>query len=759
MPESQPRTNRLAKETSPYLLQHQHNPVDWHPWGTEAFEAAKQQNKPIFLSVGYSTCYWCHVMERESFENESTAGVMNEKFINIKVDREERPDVDQLYMTAVQIMTHHGGWPMSVFLLPDLRPFYGGTYFPPADHGNRPGFVSMLHGIDDAYHNRKADVEKSAGQITDILIRIAEPPAPAAAITIDKDFAARLIERSASDYDPRAGGFGAAPKFPRQTLLELLLFYNRHAPSEKRKMQILHTLDCMAHGGIRDQLGGAFHRYSTDADWLVPHFEIMLYDNALLAWIYIEAYRQTEDRRYSTVARGIMDFVLGEMTSPEGAFYTAFDAEVDAEEGQTYLWTRSEVEATLAAALGDEPNVEAQIHRFCRVYGLDEGPNFADPHHGNGRPDKSILFLAEPQGERMPALLDPELAKLRGILLTARKLRKQPLLDTKIITSWNALMIRALATAGFVLQDRKYLDAAVKATEFLWKNHRTSDDGLFRTSRDGVTKYSGFLDDYAFLAQAMLSLADSGASERWKDTARVLSQVMTRKFGDADRGGFFFSEANAVDLVVRQKVATDSPLPSGNGVAARVLLSLGQPEAAARALSVFARQLESHAEGMSAMLQAAVMYGLENPPIVVPAGGTATAAVKSPQELSHEVVSIQTEWSSPTALSVRLQIRDGFHIAAHEAGSGMRATQLSISGVDAPAVAGIDYPPGEQMRFPFSQEPILAYSGEVVIEVTFAQAPVPDSTVELAVHYQPCDEEACLPAGTKGASVKVGRAQ
>jgi hypothetical protein len=478
----------------------------------------------------------------------------------------------------------------------------------------------------------------------------------------------------------------------------------------------------------------------------------------MLAWIYIEAYRQTEDRRYSTIARGIFDFVLSEMTSPDGAFYTAFDAEVDAEEGQTYLWTRSEVEATLAAALVDDPSAEAQIHRFCRVYGLDEGPNFADPHHGNGMPEKNILYLEEPAGDKMPALLDPELAKLRGILYAARKLRKQPLLDTKIITSWNALMIRALAAAGFVLQDRRYLDAAVRAADFLWKNHRTVDDGLFRTSRDGVTKYAGFLDDYAFFAQAMIALADGGASERWKDTAKVLGQVMIRKFGDPVHGGFFFSEAGATDLVVRQKVATDSPLPSGNGVAARVMITLNEPDVAAKTLAVFARQLETHAEGMSALLQAAVMYEVEHEPLVVPAlpaVGQAANAPQSPQELSHEVLAIATEWKSPTTLLVRLQIREGFHIAAHEPSAGMRATQLSISGTDAPDVAGIDYPPGEQMRFPFSEETILAYSGEVTITVTFTTPPAAGSNVELAVHYQPCDEEACLPAGTKAANAAV----
>jgi uncharacterized protein YyaL (SSP411 family) len=746
-------TNRLAKETSPYLLQHQHNPVDWYAWGPEAFETARSQNKPIFLSVGYSTCYWCHVMERESFENEAVAKEMNQRFINIKVDREERPDVDQLYMTAVQLLTHHGGWPMSVFLTPDLRPFYGGTYFPAEDHANRPGFVTLLKAIDDAWKNRKPEVEKSASQITDLLQQLAQPPAPEVDLTIDQPLVDRLIERSTSDYDSRSGGYGTAPKFPRQTLLELLLINNRFSPDEKRSAQIFHTLDCMAYGGIRDQLGGAFHRYSTDADWLVPHFEIMLYDNAMLAWCYIEAYRQTEDRRYSTIARGIFDFVLREMTSPDGAFYTAFDAEVDTEEGQTYLWTRSEVEATLAAALKDDPAAENQIHRFCRVYGLDDGPNFSDPHHGNGLPEKNILFLAEPAGDNVPALLDPELAKLREIVLAERNTRRQPSLDTKIITSWNALMIRALATAGFVLQERKYLDAAVKAMEFLMKNHRAPDEGIFRTSRDGVAKYAGFLDDYAFVIQAMIALADSGASERWKDSAVALSQTMLRKFGDPIQGGFFFNGANATDLIVRQKVATDSPLPSGNGVAAMVMLATGNPSEAGKAITVFARQLEKQAEGMSALLLATVMYLRENPPLVALKGGKAVPP--SPVELSHEVVSIEPQWKSAGVLAVQLKIRDGMHISAHDTTSGMKASKLSISGEDAPQVASIDYPPSENISVAFSEFPIHAYQHTITIAVTFTENPRPGSKVLLALHYQACDDQSCLPVTSKQAVVEV----
>jgi uncharacterized protein YyaL (SSP411 family) len=742
-------TNRLAKETSPYLLQHQHNPVDWYAWGPEAFEAAKAQNKPIFLSVGYSTCYWCHVMERESFENPDVAAEMNRRFINIKVDREERPDVDQLYMTAVQIMTHQGGWPMSVFLTPDLRPFYGGTYFPPNDHANRPGFVTLLKAIDDAWKNRKGDVEKSTDQITDLLQQLAEPPAPSADMTIDKLLVERLIDRSASDYDARLGGFGAAPKFPRQTLLELLLVYNRHAPNPARAAKVFHTLDCMAHGGIRDQLGGAFHRYSTDAEWLVPHFEIMLYDNAMLAWCYIEAYRQTEDRRYSSVARGIIDFVLREMTSPDGAFYTAFDAEVDTEEGQTYLWTRAEVEATLAAAMGEDPKVETKIHRFCRVYGLDDGPNFSDPHHANGRPEKNILYLAEPAGENVPALLDQDLCKMREILLAERNTRKQPSLDTKVITSWNALMIRALAAAGFVLQERKYLDAAAKALEFLVKNHSSTGDALYRTSRDGIPKYTGFLDDYAFLIQAMIALADSGGSERWKDSARALAQSMINKFGDPKSGGFFFNEAGAPDLIVRQKIATDSPLPSGNGIAALVLLSLGQNQEAGKAIIVFARQLEKQAEGMSALLQAAAVYLQENEPLLASAARPPVVAPLSPQEQSLQAISLDSHWPSPSILDIEVKIQEGLHISAHDTTAGMMATQLSISGDDAPQVASIEFPPAEKLEVAFSDIAIHGYTHTIFIQVIFSSPPKPRSKVQLSLRYQVCDNQACLPVANK----------
>ncbi|HEV8607611.1 MAG TPA: thioredoxin domain-containing protein, partial [Tepidisphaeraceae bacterium] len=608
--------NRLAKETSPYLLQHAHNPVDWHAWGAEAFEEARKQNKPIFLSVGYSTCYWCHVMERQSFENEQIAREMNERFINIKVDREERPDVDQLYMTAVQVLTRHGGWPMSVWLTPDLRPFYGGTYFPPVDQGGRPGFMTVMRAIEGAYRDRPGDVEKTASQLVNILRQVAEPQAPESPVTIGPELIEEILERSVGDYESQFGGFGSAPKFPRQTLLELMLVHNRHVPNERRMKMLRHALDAMADGGIRDHLGGGFHRYSTDAKWLVPHFEIMLYDNAMLAWVYVEAFRQTKEKRYADVARGILDFVLREMTSPEGGFYTAIDAEVDAMEGLSYLWTLEEVRLVL----GEETDF------FAKVYGLDRGPNFADPHHGTGQADKNILYLPRPLAEVAGEMrisaddLEAKLRPLRQRLYEARRKREQPLLDTKIITSWNALMIRGMAYAGRILGEKRYVETAAKAGDFLWTRHRHPGGGLWRTSREGVTKHFAFLDDYAFLAQAYLELKEASGDERWGKQAREIAAKMQERFGDKESGGFYFTAQGQDDLIVRQKVASDSPLPSGNAVAVIVMLELRMMDVARDTLEVFANQLELNGEGMSSMVEAAIFYLRGNGPISVAPG-------------------------------------------------------------------------------------------------------------------------------------------
>jgi len=753
-PASNSHTNRLVHESSPYLLQHAHNPVDWYAWGPDAFEAARKQNKPIFLSVGYSTCYWCHVMERQCFENQAIAAEMNRLYVNIKVDREERPDVDQLYMMAVQLITRHGGWPMSVWLTPELRPFYGGTYFPP------DRFVGYLRALEETYRTRADEVVKTSGQIVGILERLAQPPAPEKPLKVDLPIVDQTVERSISDYEPRFGGFGGAPKFPRQTLLELLLaFLDSPARPETSDLksqirsQLRHTLDAMADGGIRDHLGGGFHRYSTDAKWLVPHFEIMLYDNAMLGLIYAESHRQAGEARDAQVARGIFDFVLREMTSPQGAFYTAFDAEVDAQEGLSYLWTSTEIESLLGAD-------DAKL--FAGVYGVDRGPNFADPHHGSGQPDKNILYLPKPMREVAGEMkvtvdqLDRRLVPMRQKLYEARRLRKQPLLDTKILTSWNALMIRALAHGGRVLGEPRYLEAATRCAEFLLQHHRRSDGSLYRTSRDGKPKYNGFLDDYAFFAQAMLALYDATGESKWKQYAAGLAVTMLQKFVDDQLGGFFFTEKDAPDLIVRQKTAQDSPLPSGNAVAAMVLLGLDQPKGTLSTLAAFAQQMAEHGESMSSMVEATLLYLLRAEPFTVSAvqesGQTDRPA--TPEQIAAGVVSIQAEAISAGELHLHLTILDGFHINAHDPGGDdvpLIPTTLSVDETG----ATFEYPPAEAQRLGFAERLIRVYSSKVTIVARFSPPPKPGSTLRFSLMYQACDQSACFPPVARRFEIEV----
>ena len=747
---SHSHTNALIHETSPYLLQHAHNPVDWHAWGEEAFAKAARENKPIFLSVGYSTCYWCHVMERQSFENEAIAAEMNRLFVNIKVDREERPDVDQLYMTAVQVQTRQGGWPMSVFLTPKLRYFYGGTYFPPTDAYGRPGFLTLLRAISDAWQNRRGDVEQTATQFLQILKQSSQPAAPTEPVTIDRNAIESLIEQSTSDYDPRHGGFGGAPKFPRETVLELLLTFLKDDRSKQSDLrdrtarQLIHTLDAMADGGIRDHLGGGFHRYSTDARWLVPHFEIMLYDNAMLGWIYAEAFAQFRQPRHEKVARGIFDFVLREMTSSDGGFYTAFDAEVDAKEGLSYLWTPAQIEAVLG---------REGAELFNRVYGVSLGPNFADPHHGSGQPDQNILYLPKPLDEIAselkidPTELETRLAPMRQKLLAARGQRKQPLLDTKILTSWNALMIRALAHGGKVFGESRYIAAATRAADFLLQNHRRENGALYRTSRDGKIRYSGFLDDYAAFAQALLALDDATQDSAWLDHARSIAQSMLARFGD-NRPGLFFTDADAKDLEVRQKMAPDSPLPSGNALAALSLVEMGEFDAAARIIGAFTAQMVDYGAGMSAMVQAAMNYVTRLGPIRINPGEQTSEMPMQSAARAPETVRAQAQWQNDREILLSLEILDGFHINAHDVssvGAQLVSTRVVVIGQDD---AVIEYPPAQFQRFEYSDDSIPVYSGKIQILIR-----LPDKSarraLQLSLTFQACSDSACLAPVTR----------
>jgi uncharacterized protein YyaL (SSP411 family) len=555
--------NRLAGETSPYLLQHAHNPVDWFPWGAEALARARAENKPIFLSIGYSACHWCHVMERESFENPEIAGVMNEHFVNIKVDREERPDLDQIYMNAVQAMTGHGGWPMSVFLTPALEPFYGGTYFPPSDSRGMPGFPRVLLGVHRAWEERRDEIVSSAAEMTQRLRAMSD----VASTQSEEAYNLRHLDHAAkvlmTSFDPLHGGFGQAPKFPHPMDLKVLLRQHARTGLDHALHVVRHTLDKMARGGIYDHLGGGFARYSTDERWLAPHFEKMLYDNALLASVYIEAFQLTVDASFGQVARETLDYVLTRMTGDEGGFYSTEDADSEGEEGKYYVWSLAEINRILGAE---------KAKTFCYVYDVSEPGNWEG---------KNILNLPRPISQAAKLLgrdeeeLRRELDASRTLLLAARQQRVPPAKDTKVLVSWNGLMIAALAMAGRALTDPCYLSAAESAAEFILDRMRGDDGRLLHTFKDGVAKLNAYLDDYANLIDGLTRLYEATGEPRWINAALDLSRIMIDEFADHERGGFFYTGKSHEELIARQKDVYDNATPSGNGMAAMALLRLG----------------------------------------------------------------------------------------------------------------------------------------------------------------------------------------
>ena len=534
--------NRLGQETSPYLLQHRDNPVDWYPWGEEALTHAREQDRPILLSVGYSACHWCHVMERESFENAETAAYMNEHFVNVKVDREERPDVDALYMEAVQAISGHGGWPMTVFCDPDGVPFYGGTYFPPDEGRGMPSFQMVMEAVVDAFENRRDELRERAPETRARLGAIgAIAPAEEAPGAGTLDAALATLEQA---VDMERGGFGRAPKFPPSSALELLLARGVEAPVER-------TLDAMLAGGIYDQIGGGFSRYSVDANWLVPHFEKMLYDNAQLARIYLHGWQALGVERYRRIAEETLDWALREMRGPEGGFYSALDADSEGEEGRFYIWTPDELRAVL-----DEGAEEIGAY-----YGVSEAGNF------EGR---NILHLAA--GAEAP---EPDgLAEARKALYEARSEREWPGLDDKRLASWNALMIGALGEAGAVLGRDDYLEAARSGAEFVLRDLRDGDGRLLRTYKDSEARLNAYLEDHAFLLDALLTLYETTFEARWFEAAQELADTMIARFGDPERGGFYSTSDDHEQLIARRKEIGDHPIPSGNSAAALALLRL-----------------------------------------------------------------------------------------------------------------------------------------------------------------------------------------
>ena len=546
------RTNRLAQETSPYLLQHAHNPVDWYPWGEEAFARARAEDKPLLLSVGYSACHWCHVMERESFEDPATAGVMNRLFVNVKVDREERPDVDHIYMQAVQSLTGRGGWPMTVFLAPDGTPFYGGTYFPPVDRHGLPGFPRLLEAIAEAWQNRRGEVQEAGRQISEQLNQAERLRGSAQLLTDEVLFAA--LQSLSGQFDDAEGGVRGAPKFPQPMIWDFVLRMWKRMGNPRARQMVTTTLTRMARGGMYDQLGGGFARYSVDDRWLVPHFEKMLYDNAQLASLYLGGWLAFGDPEYRRIAEETLDYVLREMTDPSGGFYSAQDADSEGHEGKFFVWTADEIRERLPADEADHA---------LRYWGVDGGPNF------EGR---NILFVAgEPEPERIAAA--------RRRLFEAREHRVHPGLDDKVLASWNGLACRAFAEAGRALGRADYVTAAVRNAEFILGSMRR-DGRLLRTwkagqaKNGGQAKLSAYLEDHAMVATALLAVYEATFERRWLDEARGLAEAMLSLFWDDALEGFYDTGVDHEALIVRPRNLYDNAVPCGSSVAIEVLLRL-----------------------------------------------------------------------------------------------------------------------------------------------------------------------------------------
>lgn len=602
MPAIHAHTNRLAREKSPYLLQHQYNPVDWFAWGDEAFAKARKENKPIFLSIGYSTCHWCHVMERESFEDEKVAEFLNKHFVSIKVDREERPDVDKIYMTTVQAITGQGGWPLNCFLTPDLKPFYGGTYFPSEARYGRVSFLDLLKQIANVWQTRHADVLASAADLEHRLITITNQEPTKA--TLSPEILKHAALQFKQEYDPTNGGFGDAPKFPRPSQPLFLLRYGTRTKDQQAIDMVLHTCDRMAAGGMYDQLGGGFARYSVDAQWLVPHFEKMLYDNAQLVNLYLDTYLVSGKQQYAETVRETIQYVLRDMTHRDGGFYSAEDADSEGKEGKFYCWTEHELKHLLAP---DEFKVAT------RYFGITKEGNFVDHSDPNPLPNQNVLSIVHPfsssggEGKGEEANL---LASAKNKMFQARSKRIRPHLDDKVLASWNGLMLGAIARASVVLNDAQYRQAAEKNLAFL-QSHLwdAKTKTLYHRWRDGARDNVQLLDAYAYLLSGVLDLYEATLDPKHLQFAIDLSESMIARFYDPKEGGFFESAADAKDLIMRTKEDYDGAEPSGNSVAALALLKLAAitdnkqfKDAAEKTLQHFSARLQEFPQAVPHML-------------------------------------------------------------------------------------------------------------------------------------------------------------
>jgi uncharacterized protein YyaL (SSP411 family) len=775
-PEPKTPANRLAKETSPYLLLHAHNPVDWYPWGPEAFARAKAEKKPIFLSIGYSSCYWCHVMERECFKDPQIARLMNQKFVCIKVDREERPDIDQIYMAALQAFGN-GGWPMSMFLTSDGRPFYGGTYFPPKDRNGIRGFPTILAGVADAWRDEKAQIEESADRLTELVRRSLAKSNSNRHAPLTRALAEQGREQLTEQFDPEYGGFGfnpenaRRPKFPEPVNLVFLLDEHRRAvqaggtkkndrdAKATSLAMVLKTLDHMARGGIRDQLAGGYHRYSTSRYWIVPHFEKMLYDNAQLASAHLLAFELTADPRWRREAESTFGFIARSMTSPEGGFYSAIDAETDGDEGGYYVWTKDEVNKVL----GGGPDAEA----FAQVYGLKREPNF----------EKDRYVLLEPRSrteqaatlKTTPAALESTVAPLRAKLLAVRERRPAPLLDDKILTAWNGLMIAAYADGFRILHEPKYRQAADKAADFLLAKLRTPDGRLLRSYRAGRGKLAAYLEDYAFLVHGLLRLHAATGDAKRLAQARELTDRMIDDFSDPKEGGFFYTADGHESLLARPKDPYDGALPSGNSVAIRNLVALaaatGEPrylEQANKALDAFSATL-AQAPGSLPLLLVALGEYLD----ARPAGTRGAPSREEPPDPNAMVIARGVVDDGSTvapggefAVNLSLTVKEGWHLYANPTGAENLIPTKVVLAKDQPAnLSKVEYPVGVAKVLEAGGEPVPLYEGTVKVKARVRLAAdektVPDA-IRFEIRYQACNDNSCLAPASLSVRVPLG---
>jgi uncharacterized protein len=754
--------NRLAGESSPYLLLHQHNPVDWYPWGEEALERARREDRPIFLSVGYSTCYWCHVMERESFSDPETAELMNRHFVNVKLDREERPDLDEVYMAATQILTEHGGWPNSLFLTPALKPFFAGTYFPPADRHGLPGFRTVLAGLAEAWEKRRGDVLEQAEEVAAAMRRFLEERAQPAAVPPGPAAADRALAGLASRFDRTWGGFGGAPKFPTPSNLWLLaeLAADQEAGHPEAGEMLSATLDAMARGGIYDQLGGGFHRYATDREWKIPHFEKMLYDNGLLLEMYALEHARTRDPEAARVARETAEFLAREMTSPEGAFWSAIDAETHGHEGAYYVWTRAEIEAVLGA---EDAAFLAPLSGFA-------GPPFFEG-------ERYVLHLPEGLGEaavrrRMeyPALLG-EVKALAARLFEARGRRERPATDDKVLADWNGTAVAGLATAGRLLEEPAMVERAARAAAFLLEALRPASGPLHHAWRAGRAKVPATLGDYAFLVRGLLALERATGEERWLAEAVALTEEQIARLRDPE-GGFFVA-AESPDLLFRSKEVFDGALPAGNGVAVLNLLELAARTGEERwlaearaALQAFANLVERVPDAVKTLAVATRRYhrlaggaAATGPDADMPekerepyAGeealereelrvvGTRLELGGEPEGEEKESAEAARGWR-PFRLA--LDIALGWHLNANPASEAF-LVPTELRGDGGLELRDVRYPEGEKADMPYTGGQGLGiYRG--IVELTGELR----GQGRLLLTYQPCDETRCLPPVTR----------